>query len=230
MAGARQFQAEGAVMGWVMLAVVTVLAAGLLVALRVPRLLWTTAGAALVLGCAGYAAQGRPGLGEAKPRPQARSIETAPDLIALRTAMWGKFTVESQYEVAFDALMRVGDARSAVKLAIGGVTKYPDSAELWTDLGSGFVTHDGSLSPPARFAFDRAIALAPQHPAPRFFRGLGHVQSGQLAEARADWVQALTLTPANAPYRAGIEERLAVLDQFIAMAAQAQAQIQAEQR
>ncbi|WP_374137010.1 tetratricopeptide repeat protein [Sphingomonas sp.] len=217
-------------MGWVMLAVVTVLAAGLLVALRVPRLLWTTAGAALVLGCAGYAAQGRPGLGEAKPRPQARSIETAPDLIALRTAMWGKFTVESQYEVAFDALMRVGDARSAVKLAIGGVTKYPDSAELWTDLGSGFVTHDGSLSPPARFAFDRAITLAPQHPAPRFFRGLGHVQSGQLAEARADWVQALTLTPANAPYRAGIEERLAVLDQFIAMAAQAQAQIQAEQR
>lgn len=217
-------------MGWVMLAVVTVLAAGLLVMFRVPRLLWTTVATALVLGCAGYAVQGRPGLGEAKPRPQARSIETAPDLIALRTAMWGKFTVESQYEVAFDALMRVGDARSAVKLAIGGVTKYPDSAELWTDLGSGFVTHDGSLSPPARFAFDRAITLAPRHPAPRFFRGLGHVQSGQLAEARADWVQALTLTPANAPYRAGIEERLAVLDQFIAMAAQAQAQIQAEQR
>lgn len=217
-------------MGWVMLALVTGLAAALLVALKVPRLLWTVAGTALVLGCAGYAAQGRPGLGEAKPRPQAKSIETAPDLIALRTAMWGKFTVESQYEVAFDALMRVGDARSAVKLAIGGVTKYPDSAELWTDLGSGFVTHDGRLSPPARFAFDRAIALAPRHPAPRFFRGLGHIQGGQLAEGRADWVRALALAPGGAPYRAGIEERLAVLDQFIAMAAQAQGDAAAEQR
>ena len=216
-------------MGWFMLAAVVTLAAGLLVVLRVPRLLWTTAATALVLGCAGYAMQGRPGLADAKPRPQVKSIETAPDLIALRTAMWGKFTVESQYEVAFDALMRVGDARSAVKLAIGGVTKYPDSAELWTDLGSGFVAHDGSLSPPARFAFDRAIALAPQHPAPRFFRGLGHVQSGQLAEGRADWAQALALTPANAPYRAGIAERIAVLDQFIAMAAQAQADVRAEQ-
>lgn len=214
-------------MGWFMLAAVVALAAGLLLVLRVPRLLWTTAATALVLGCAGYAVQGRPGLADAKPRPQVKSIETAPDVIALRSAMWGKFTVESQYEVAFDALMRVGDARSAVKLAIGGVTKYPDSAELWTDLGSGFVTHDASLSPPARFAFDRAIALAPHHPAPRFFRGLGHVQSGQLAEGRADWAQALALAPANAPYRAGIEERIAVLDQFIAMAAQAQADARA---
>ncbi|MBY0519976.1 MAG: hypothetical protein K2P79_06080 [Sphingomonas sp.] len=213
-------------MGWVMLAMITVLAAGLLVLLRVPRLLWMTAGTALMLGCAGYAVQGRPGLPDAKPKPQVRSIETAPDLIALRTAMWGKYTVESQYEVAFDALMRAGDAKSAVKLAIGGVTKYPGSAELWTDLGSAFVTHDSSMSPPAQFAFDRAIRIAPQHPGPRFFRGLGFIQGGQLAEGRADWVKALALTPPNAPYRGGIAERIAVLDQFMAMAAQAQSEQQ----
>lgn len=214
-------------MGWVMLAVVAISAAALLVVLRLPRLIWTTAGAALMLGCAGYAVQGRPGLPDAKPKPQVESIETAPELIALRTAMWGKFTVEAEYETAFDALMRVGDARSAVALAIGGVRKYPNSAELWTDLGSAYVTHDGGImSPTARFAFDRAIAIAPQHPAPRFFRGLGHIQSGQLAEGRADWIAALARVPANAPYRPAIVERIAVLDQFIRMAAQAQAEQQ----
>lgn len=213
-------------MGWVALAMVAVLAAGLMLILRVPRLLWTIAAAALMLGCAGYAIQGSPNLPSAAPRPQVKSIETAPELIALRTQMWGGFTVESQYEVAFDALMRSGAAASAVKLAIAGVTKYPDSAELWTDLGSALVTHDGSMSPSARFAFDRAVALAPQHPAPRFFRGLGHIQSGRLDDGRADWLKALEMTPANAPYRAGIVERIAVLDQFIAMAAQARAEQQ----
>lgn len=213
-------------MGWAALALVALLAAALMVVLRVPRLLWTMAAAALMLGCAGYAIQGSPNLPSAAPKPQERSIETAPELIALRNQMWGGFTVESQYEVAFDALMRSGASASAVKLAIGGVTKYPDSAELWTDLGSALVTHDGSMSPTARYAFDRAIALAPRHPAPRFFRGLGHVQSGRLDEARADWVKAFELTPANAPYRAAIGERVAVLDQFIAMAAQARAEQQ----
>lgn len=214
-------------MGWVMLALVTLAAAGLLLVLKMPRLLWTTVGAALMLGCAGYALQGRPSLPDAAPKPQTQSIETAPEMIELRTAMWGKYTVESQYETAFDALMRAGDAKSAVVLAIGGTTKYPNSAELWTDLGSAYVTHDGGvMSPPARFAFDRAIMLAPQHPAPRFFKGLGHIQSGQLAEGRADWTKALDLTPANAPYRSAIVERIAVLDQFIRMAAQAQAERQ----
>lgn len=218
-------------MGWVMLALVTIAAAGLLALLRMPRQLWTTVGAALMLGCAGYALQGRPGLPAAAPKPQPQSIETAPEMIALRTSMWGKYTVESQYEAAFDALMRTGDARSAVQLAIGAVNKYPNSAELWTDLGSAYVTHDGGMmSPSARFAFDRAIAIAPRHPAPRFFKGLGHIQSGQLAEGRADWLRALALTQPNAPYRAAITERIAVLDQFIQMAEQARAQAQAEQR
>lgn len=214
-------------MGWVALGLITFAVMGGLWLLGLPRLVWSTVGAALMLGCAGYALQGRPGLADAAPKPQTQSIETAPELIALRGAMWGKYTEEAAYEVAFDALLKVGDSANAVKLAIGGVTKFPNSAELWTDLGSALVTHDGgNMSPTARFAFDRAIAIAPQHPAPRFFKGLGHVQSGQFAEGRADWVKALALTQPNAPYRPAIAERIAVLDQFVAMAAQTQAERQ----
>lgn len=207
-------------MGWAMLAALMVLAAALLWWLRLPRLLWTSVGTALALGGAGYALQGHPGLAGASPKPAARqdAIGTAPEIIALRGAMWGKFTEEAAYEAAFDALLRAGAAGSAAKLAIGGVRRYPNSAELWTDLGSALVANDQSLSPPARFAFARAIALAPDHPAPRFFLGLALIESGRLPEARAAWAESLARVPSGARYRGEIADRLAALDQFIAAA------------
>lgn len=204
-------------MGWAMLLAIVIVAAVLLWRLGVPQRLWTSFGAALMLGCAGYALQGHPGLPGAAPRPEAQEIATAPAVIALRSAMWGKFTEEAAYEVAFDALLRAQDSASAVKLAISGTAKFPMSAELWTDLGSALVTHEqGNFSPAAAFAFDRAIAIAPRHPAPRFFRGLARAQAGDFAAARADWATALALLPPRAPYRQAIAERLAVLDRVIA--------------
>lgn len=207
-------------MGWGMLAALMVVAAALLWRLGLPRLLWTSVGTALALGGAGYALQGRPNLPAAAPKALAQqdAIGTAPEIIALRGAMWGKFTEEAAYEAAFDALLRAGAAGSAAKLAIGGVRRYPNSAELWTDLGSALVANDQSLSPPARFAFARAIALAPDHPAPRFFLGLALIESGRLPEGRTAWAEALARVPAGARYRSEIADRLDALDQFIAAA------------
>lgn len=204
-----------------MLVAIVAGAAALLWWLGLPWRMASSIGAALMLGCAGYALQGHPGLPGAAPRPQRQMITTAPALIALRSAMWGQFTEEAAYEAAFDALLRAQDSASAVKLAIGGTAKYPMSAELWTDLGSALVTHEqGNFSPTAAFAFDRALAIAPRHPAPRFFRGLAHVQAGDFAEARVDWAAALALTPSGARYRPAIAARLAVLDRLIAAMAQ----------
>lgn len=205
-------------MGWAMLALIVLLSGGLLWWLGVPRLLWTSVGTALALGAAGYALQGSPWLPSAAPRPTAEEVEVTPDLIALRGAMWGKYTEEAAYEAAFDALLRAGAAESAVKLAIGGVNKYPKSAELWTDLGSAIVAHDRTLSGPARYAFQRAIALAPDHPAPRFFLGMGLIAAGKFDEARAAWVESLARAPANAAYRPQIAERISALDQLMEMA------------
>ena len=62
-------------MNWTVIAVLPILAAaGLILLGRLPRSLWELAGAALLLGVAGYAWQGRPGLTGA-PREAA---ETAP--------------------------------------------------------------------------------------------------------------------------------------------------------
>lgn len=207
-------------MGWLSLGLVLLLAAGLLLALRLPRSLWSAAGAVLMLGATGYALQGSPALPDARPKPQIDAIEVAPEFVALREAMWGRFTAEWQLQTTADALLRAGNARGAVQVLLGGVKRYPTDAELWTALGSALVAHDGgNMSPPALNAFNRALALAPRHPAPRFFLGLGYVQAGELGLARAAWAQALTLAPPNAAYRREIAERIAVLDALAQMQA-----------
>ena len=207
-------------MGWVSLFAVLALAAALLAVLRLPRALWSAAGAVLLLGATGYALQGRPGLPGAKPKPQVDTIEVAPEFVALREAMWGRFTAEWQLETTADALLRAGNARGAVQVLLSGVRRYPDDPELWTALGSALVAHDGgNVSPPALNAFGRALALAPRHPAPRFFLGLGYVQAGDLGKAREAWAQALALTPPNAAYRRDIAERIAVIDALAQMQA-----------
>ena len=207
-------------MGWVSLFAVLALAAALLAVLRLPRALWSAAGAVLLLGATGYALQGRPGLPGAKPKPQVDTIEVAPEFVALREAMWGRFTAEWQLETTADALLRQGNARGAVQVLLAGVRRYPTDPELWTALGSALVAHDGGIvSPPALNAFNRAMALAPRHPAPRFFLGLGYVQMGELSKARAAWAESLALTPPSASYRRDIAERIAVLDALAQMQA-----------
>lgn len=212
-------------MGWAMLAIIGGGAALLLWRLGVPRLLWTLAGAALMLGATGYALQGSPALPGKVARPQVRTLEIEPDLVELRNAMFGRFSIDAAYQTAADAMIRANEPAAAVKVTLGGLDKLPNSAALWTELGSTLVTHDGdTMSPPALFAFRRAMRLAPRHPGPPFFLGLGYVQAGQLPEARKWWARALQLTPPGLSYRAAIAERLALLDQFMQMAAAAQAQ------
>ena len=75
---------------------------------------------------------------------------------------------------------------------------------------------DGGVSPAARFAFDRAMKLAPDHPGPPFFLGLELIRSGAFREARPWWRRAYRLTPTGIGYRQAIGERLALLEQFLA--------------
>lgn len=206
-------------MGWAMLALVVAFALGVLAWFRLPRALWTSVGTVLMLGAAGYALQGAPTLPGAVPHPLKDPSAASPALSELRSAMWGRFTEEAAYEAAFDALLRDGDTRSAVTLAVSGIRKYPNSAELWTDLGSALVANDHTLSPPARYAFMRAIAITPHHPAPYFFLGMGMVEAGQYADARTEWAAALARTPERASYRSQIADRLAALDRVIAITA-----------
>jgi len=66
------------------------------------------------------------------------------------------------------------------------------------------------MSPAAQLAFERAAALAPNHPGPRFFYALSLAEGGRIAEAEQIWRALLATVPANSNYRAAIEAQLAI--------------------
>ncbi len=204
-------------MGWVMLALIATAAAAALVALRVGRLLWSMVGAALMLGAAGYAWQGRPALPASPARPAALLAADDPSLIDLRERMLGRFTADAAYLTAADAMTRAGEPRAAVTALLGGLNRYPRSVMLWTALGTALAAHDGNRpSPPALFAFRQAIRVAPQHPAPRFFLGLAYARADDFPAARAEWARALALSPRGASYREPIAVRVMLIDRLLA--------------
>lgn len=204
--------------GWITLAsigVVAFLAAWLG---GVARSLWSLVGAALMFGAAGYAVQERAGLPGHPVLADADPVPVAPEIVDLRGALLGRFTGDGAYLVASDALMRKGARDSGARVVLMGLGHYPRSLTLWTGLGTALAQHDGAVSPAARFAFEQATRIAPDHPAPPFFEGLAFVEAGDYRAARPYWARALALTPPRVSYRAEIAMRLDILDMVIARA------------
>ncbi len=204
-------------MGWLWLGIIAVGAFALLAVLRVDRLLWSMVAAALMLGAAGYALQGEP---ELAGHPVVTGTTITPDdgsMIELRDKMLERYTGAAAYLVAADAMTRIGERRAAVKVLLGGIRVAPKSLVLWTGLANALAAHDGDqVSPPALFAFQQAMRIAPRHPAPPFFLGLAYVRSGNFVAGRPYWVRALALTPKSVSYHDEIAVRLALLDQVMA--------------
>lgn len=202
--------------GWLMLALIGAAAAATLFVVGVTRPLWSMAGAALMLGAAGYASQAHPGLPEHRAVADAAPVAVASEIVELRNALLGRFTGDGAYLMASDALMRSGSRGSGANVVLLGLNHYPRSLTLWTGLGTALAQHDGTMSPAAKLAFDQATRLAPEHPAPPFFEGLAYIQSGDLRTARPYWARSLALSPAGVSYRRDIALRLAALDFVLA--------------
>ena len=156
-----------------------------------------------------YALQNNASLSGSPARPDARQIEIDPGMVAFRTAIMPGVADDSAILAAADDLMRRGDSAGAARSIIEAIDRRPDDAALWTGLGNVLMAHGGgTMSPAARLAFNRALRLAPDQPGPRFFLGMAYAQSGDFAAAKREWLQALALSPREAPYRLIIAERL----------------------
>ena len=208
-------------MGWVTLLLIAGVAMAAMVVLGLRKPLWSLAGAALMLGATGYALQGSPGVAGQPAQPELAAEPTDPAILALRDQMLGRWGKDTGYVAAADGLTRAGAKREAVQYVLGGLSHYPNSLLLWTSLGNTLAGHDGGrVSPPALFAFQQAFRLGPRSPAPPFFLGLAYIRGGDFAAARPLWARALAVTPADAPYRGEIAERLRLLDGFMAQGRQ----------
>ena len=205
-------------MVWLVIALVALAVFLVLVlVLRLPRAGWELVGTALCVGIAGYALQGHPGLAGA-PKAAVENQQTADEaLIRQRQQMGEQFGKGQNWLVLADGLVRNGQYGAAAQVLQKAVQQNPDDADLWVALGNALVGHgDGMISPAAQFAFDKAAAIAPDHPGPAFFSGVALAQSGRLPEARAVWADLLKRSPADAPWRKELETRIARIDKIIA--------------
>ena len=189
-------------MGWLTLALIGVAAAAALVLLRLPRILWPLGGAALMLGAAGYAYQGRPGVPANPVAAEKPSLQLSDAYRKVRGQLFGQFGGETMYFGVSDAALSGGNTEGAARILTGGVDYAPGNAAMWTELGNVIALHDHNrVSPAALIAFRRAIALAPEHPGPPFFLALAYVRGGE-ADKAAPWLRrAAALTPQDMSYR-----------------------------
>ena len=206
-------------MGWIGAIALAVAAIAVLIAVfKAPRRTWEALAAALVFGLAGFALQARSDLAGAPKLAAAAAPEGAEVMVKARRELFsGDPLAGSNLLIMADAYTRKGQFRDAAALSLSAAEEQPRSAEAWLALGANLLAHaGGALTPAAEEAFRRAIAADPVHPAASYFLGMALAQNARLDEARTTWVALLERTPAGAPWRAGLAESLARLDQLIA--------------
>lgn len=190
-----------------------ILAGLALAALRLAGLkgpLLTMAAAALMIGGAGYALQGRPGLAGSPPSATAETRHLP--VAKARHALMGQFTKSEHWMIIADSFAARGETQDAVGLIQSGLRAHPDDYSLWVGLGNALVDHAGVMTPAAELAYDRAARLAPWSPAPKFFRALAMLRSGQRDAALAEWKALLASAPAEAEWRPLVEDGVAMLE------------------
>lgn len=196
--------------GWIVLAVLLLLAVGLLWLLRVRGALLQLSGAALLFAAAGYAAQGSPGL-EAAPASAAQQAAPIP-LTTLRHAFFGRFAGSEHWLVIAESYARRGSTQDAAGVLRSAVRERPRDVALWIGLGNALADHAGTITPASQLAFERAAELAPDHPAPPFFYGLALARSGDPQSALALWRGVLAQAPADASWRPYVEDAIRAVE------------------
>jgi cytochrome c-type biogenesis protein CcmH len=74
------------------------------------------------------------------------------------------------------------------------------------------MANNGIVTEPARLAYTKLAQMEPERVEPKFWLALAKEQDGRHAEAAADYRRMLASAPADAPWRALVEERLAAVD------------------
>lgn len=192
------------------LALATMLA--VMLVFRLPRPLWPVVGTALMLGLAGYAWQGHPGMPGA---PKAAAVPDRADgsaMVAMRQDFAGGAPT-SDFLVISDGFARRGDFANAAAILRGAVRKNPEDAQAWLAMANALVEQaEGNLTPAALYAYRKAGEVAPADPAPPFFLGVAMLRAGRLIEADQLWRESLGKTPKDAPWRAVLEQRIGALE------------------
>jgi cytochrome c-type biogenesis protein CcmH len=192
--------------GLILLAALIALTMATLWLFRLRGPILTLAGAALMVGAAGYALQGHPGLRGSPGAAQGRRPPVP--LTVARKALMGQFTAADTWITISESYAARGQTEDAVGVMNSAVRARPTDYAMWVGLGNAIADHARTLTPGARYAFERAAQLAPGHPAPAFFLGLAEARSNRPELAAALWKEVLARAPADASWRPLVEDAL----------------------
>jgi cytochrome c-type biogenesis protein CcmH len=210
-------------MSWLpVIAIAAVAFAFAVLVLRLPKQGWALFGATLLFGLAGYAMQGDPAMPAAPKQASVEAAQSGEAMVDARRALFEGGPSRPNYLTVSDAFARQGRFDQAAQLLRKGLTENPKHGEGWLALGNALVEHaDGSVTPAALNAYERAEKAMPGNPGPAYFLGLALLRSGQADEALVIWQELLDSTPQDAPWREDLASRVELLNRLIA-AAQAQ--------
>jgi cytochrome c-type biogenesis protein CcmH len=191
------------VTGWILLVLI---AGAVFVALlrfgKLPRRSWESLAAALVLGMAGYALQGRPGLPDAPAQPSLSKGKEAAAFIEMRSAMDQNYGPAKRWLITADSFARTGDYALSAGYIKAGLRVSPNDPDLWSALGVQLMlASEGRMSAPAKYAFDRARKLSPSQPAPDYFEGLAALFEGRVVDTLKIWQHLLDTAPKYARWQ-----------------------------
>jgi len=183
------------------------------------RIAWrdmTAPASVLLLGLAGYAWQGSPGLA-GHPVQAASRAKFDERLADKRRSLGERLGPASKWLITSDGLARSGDTEAAANILTSGLREMPNDPNLWVGLGNALLAHSGGvLTPAAEHAYRRAIALEPDGVSPRYFFGLALAQSGQFEQGKAIWSALARSLPPQADLRTELDRNILFLDQLIA--------------
>lgn len=107
---------------------------------------------------------------------------------------------------AYMTLGRFPEAIDALNRAREIFKNDPDVDSIYAE--ALIAAADGEVTDEAREILQSVQALDPLSPQARFLLALDRAQHGDLAAAAQGWVDLLAITPANAPWRATVQEHL----------------------
>jgi cytochrome c-type biogenesis protein CcmH len=211
--------------GWLGILLIALAAGGAILAATNARAqLWPPVVATLVLAIAGYAWQGRPALSAAPAKSIAAERGAAEALIAIRADMDQSFGQAKSWLNLADGFARDGNYRAAAGVIQGGLRQYPQNADLWSAYGLVLLlASDGDMTPPAKFAFDKARKLAPALPAHDYFEGMAALFDRNPGVTIEKWRSVIGRATPKARWRPAVESQLAGLEQLLQNGAAAQA-------
>ena len=208
------------------LPVLALAAAAFLIAaflVKLPKAGWTLFGAGLLFGLAGYATQGNPAQPSAPKDAVAKPTEAGPAMIEARRFLFDPSQPPAAFVTLADGYARQGRFGDSAGILRGGLRESPRETEAWVALGNALVEHaEGTPTAAALYAYSRAEAIAPDHPAPAYFLGVALLRSQRFAEARQVWAQMIDSAPEGAEWLPAMQERLEQLDTMLAQGAPAQ--------